>query len=154
MKRSRIAIRNRYLNRRLKKTSIYTSQQNITHLLITTKQSEHQCAPIPTKSDYTVPGTRGEFRRRSLGGGFLPGVLVVCWGGEGVRERVSAPVPESALLLPLFVSGRPLISGGLGGLVRRDRGVGVEGGELELETGLVPSFVLSFPLMWQFGPLS
>jgi hypothetical protein len=65
--------------------------------------------------------------------------VVECWGGLGVRRRVSAPATVSTPLeLALFVSARPLTFGDLGGLERRDRGVGVAGGELLSETGLMP----------------
>jgi len=60
---------------------------------------------------------------------------VACWGGLEVR-RASAPPPASGTLS--FVSTRPLTFGDLGGDARRDRGVGVAGGELEPD--LVPSF--------------
>jgi hypothetical protein len=65
----------------------------------------------------------------------------VCLGGLGVRLRRSAPATVSTpfvLVLVLFASARPLTFGDLGGLDRRDRGVGVTGGELLLETGLMP----------------
>ena len=60
-------------------------------------------------------------------------------GGLGVRLRRSAPATVSTPLeLMLSASARPLTFGDLGGLERRDRGVGVVGGEFLLETGLMP----------------
>jgi hypothetical protein len=60
-------------------------------------------------------------------------------GGLGVRLRRSSPATVSTpLVLVLFASAKPLTFGDLGGLDRRDRGVGVTGGELLLETGLMP----------------
>jgi hypothetical protein len=69
-------------------------------------------------------------------------VPLECWVGLGVRRRVSAPATVSTplvLVLVLVASVRPLTFGDLGGLDRRDRGVGVVGGEFLLETGLMPS---------------
>lgn len=63
----------------------------------------------------------------------------MCRGGLGVRRRFSAPATASTPLVSVsFASVRPLIFGDLGGLDRRDRGIGVMGGEFLLEMGLMP----------------
>jgi hypothetical protein len=63
----------------------------------------------------------------------------VCWEGLGVRRRLSAPaIVSTPFVLVSFALARPLTFGDLGGLDRRDRGVGVVGGEFLLETGLMP----------------
>jgi hypothetical protein len=65
--------------------------------------------------------------------------MSVCWGGLGVRRRLSAPVTVSTpFVLVSSALARPLTFGDLGGLDRRDRGVGVVGGEFLFETGLMP----------------
>lgn len=65
--------------------------------------------------------------------------MSVCWGGLGVLRRLFAPATVSTPLVSVsFVSARPLTFGDLGGLDRRDRGVGVVGSEFLLEIGLMP----------------
>jgi hypothetical protein len=83
-----------------------------------------------------VPGARdsGEFFRRSFGGAFFRPVVTAYSGGlEGLGVRLAKPssrpaVPAGKVELP---STTPLIFGDLGGDCRRDRGVGVAGGEEE-----------------------
>lgn len=91
-----------------------------------------------------------------------------CWGGLGVRRRFSCPATASTPLVSVpfasarlsvfddlmsvpFAPARPLIFGDLGGLDRRDRGVGVMGGEFLLETCLMPLLSVKDEAYWCSG---